>query len=311
MVNDYQQNNQVHYNQWGAVNAGLMQNINTCDYLSTQNALLYNVAASACIEIDNLTNRLNSVMNTDVLRNEWLSEGKEGLLYNVKKNSDIKDEIESTADSPVIIDARGCDFGNYKPKVNLECVKDMVAFDGYIEIGGTRMGIQAPVIILSNELGYTLDPELFFEIEICSDDINAKIVETLYKYKEQLGDLIVEFLKHMEDIDIKSWLMNRDVYAKDVQKICSDTYKALSIAISLFESFISKKYDMDINSLLNIKYDWQKYLNAYFNKSIDDVKGVISLFQEKIYDAVKDERLIEKYDNCISDVDTEQDYWNF
>jgi hypothetical protein len=225
-----------------------------------------------------------------------------------QKNSDIKDEIKSTADSPIIIDARGCDFGNYKPKANLECVKDMVAFDGYIEVSGIRIGIQAPVIMLSNELGYTLDSGLFFELEICSDDINTKTFGTLYNYKEQLGDLIIEFLKYMENIDIKSWLMNREDYEKGQLGIYSDTYDALSIGMSLFESFLSEKYDMDINSLLNIKYDWRKYMKAYFNKDIEDVKGVISLFQEKIYDTVNEERLIEKYDNRILDVDTMDKY---
>lgn len=223
-----------------------------------------------------------------------------------QKNADIKNEIISTKDCPLIFETRGCDFRKHNPNTNFELIRDIVCYGAYIEKDNKQFNVNAPVFLINNELGYLIEPELFFEIEVNKEDINMALINDISKNKERLGDVISEFLKYVPEVDLNYAINSLDITG--VNDRYKNDYRAVGTALTIFSNFIYNKYGLELKSLINDKFEWNSYLKQFFNRDIDDCKSITALFIDTLSEVIDEGILKVKSDTYLDENDNIDDY---
>jgi hypothetical protein len=223
-----------------------------------------------------------------------------------QKCAEVRKAIIETKDAPLIIESRDCSFRDRKENENWTLIRNMVCYDGSIDIGSTAVNLQAPIILLNNELGYVLEPEYFFELELNKDALNLKALRSIPDCKERLGDMISGFFQYVATINFNAEIRRTEL--KPVNDIYEDTYKALCVAMNIFTDYLEVKYAFQIDKMLELKHPWNSYLSAYFNRDVEDSKSVISEFMKSLYECVDDGELEERDFYGLSENDNLEDF---
>lgn len=207
-----------------------------------------------------------------------------------QKTSIIEKEIISTKDSPLILDARRCNFNEHCPQKNLELLHDVFCSGISIEYGGEKYSSQSLVFVRSSELQYILNEKDILTIEISKDNIDIdKLNISFQECKRRLGDMIMAYINYTQEIIFDYAFLERDK--------SENIHKALHILLFYMEKMLAQ-YNLDINKLLGLDINTGKYGNAlnFFLKALPlHNKDMIYHFFNCLYKAVKAGHLKERF----------------
>ncbi|MGN1319279.1 MAG: hypothetical protein ACI4VF_09715 [Lachnospirales bacterium] len=250
----------------------------------------YGIEANKFLILSGDNNLVNKI--ADLFFNIFSYRGFVGLRSGVVK---FNKEISYVKDSPLIIDSRDCNFKDKAVKGNFDTIKELSCYRGAIDVDSVKFNSQALTILLSNALSYIINPSLFFDIEV--DDVNLKALNDALKKKCYLGDTIKDYLTYAATLNIPD-IINSESF-EGVKEDSYDTYRAIKISLVMFEKFLFNKYSLSLNKLLNLKFNYDSYIKAFFERDIVDTKNITKLYLDTVYDTIESGILVKKYDNKL------------
>ena len=209
----------------------------------------------------------------------------------------FKKTVSSYKDQPIIVDARGSDFKEYKQRENLLLIKDAVCLKAHINVNGSELNMEGLLLILSNELPYELP---FSECRVLDiTDVDMEYLKHITADdKSRWGDMLYNFISYVASVDLTEIIKSINFPIGTSQE-----QKAMVVSLSIFERFIQDKYKLILNDYIYDKgsiVDWHTGIYAYLSGDHEDTMSITQLFIDTIAEAICMKRLFIKKSREVS-----------
>ena len=209
----------------------------------------------------------------------------------------FKKTVSSYKDQPIIVDARGSDFKEYKQRENLLLIKDTVCLKTHINVNGSELNMEGLLLILSNELSYELPFSEYRVLDITDVDMEY-LKHITADDKSRWGDMLYNFICHVASVDLTEIIKSINFPVGTSQE-----QKAMVVYLSIFERFIQDKYKLILNDYIYDKgsiVDWHTGIYAYLSGDHEDTMSITQLFIDTISEAICMKRLFIKKSREVS-----------